>query len=303
MLGFRTSPLFDPAASETPVGGAPAGAAPKPVVDLDQTVVVDGKTVKIADLASSARRAAEIEAKLKAAEEIAEAGKQVFDAGADSATREKAAKRVLMARGMSEEQAMEYLSQLNDDKPGGKDETPAEPPATDPNDIAFRADFISNKLSTLTSGALDGSGPLGTLLKKFKTATASDDPKSFEETRKLVESELSSALIQRAQQRKAAARGVFRIGFLDEEIGPVEKQVAEKYGRIFGNLLDKLGRTPSVLTEEESRIKDSKPVAAPKYKPGMSRGEIDAALDAYNADAVTRLALDLKVEEASGSKA
>lgn len=303
----RFGPLFDPAADggATPAPNTPAGGVTPPPksggLNLDEPITFGGQTLKVGEVIAQAQRAKELEARAKELETVAEAAKRMTDPTTPEEDRVKAARVVLKARGLNEQQIEEYLQDVNGEPEDAQPEKSKEtPPAGDPGDVAFKADFIRYKLGTLTGAALDGSGPLGTLLGKLK---ASDENGSYKEAKNIIAKELESELVARAHARKNAARGQFRVSFLDEEVGAAEKAVADKYGRIFGNLLSKLGRTPSVLTDEESSFRDSKPMAPPKYKPGMQRGEIDAALDAYNADALSRLAIDVKLEESTGSKA
>ena len=87
---------------------------------------------------------------------------------------------------------------------------------------------------------------------------------------------------------RRSAAGTFEEAWVSEETAKATDQVLAKYRSVIGDP-NKLGRAPE--TDSSTNAIFSRPaVQAPRWKSGMRPGDAETALDAYNKDALSRLA-------------
>jgi hypothetical protein len=108
--------------------------------------------------------------------------------------------------------------------------------------------------------------------------------------RAAIERDIRQQTLDNLRARRTAA-GVFEEAWISEESAKATEQVLAKYRSVIGDP-NRLGRAPETDSGASS-IFNSKPVPAPRWKPGVSAGDIESALDAFNKDALSRLASGL----------
>ena len=101
------------------------------------------------------------------------------------------------------------------------------------------------------------------------------------------EKDIREQSLNNLRARRSAA-GTFEEAWVSEETAKATEQVLAKYRSVIGDP-NKLGRAPE--TDSSTSAIFSRPaVQAPRWKSGMKPGDAETALDAYNKDALTRLA-------------
>lgn len=101
------------------------------------------------------------------------------------------------------------------------------------------------------------------------------------------EKDIREQSLNNLRARRSAA-GTFEEAWVSEETAKATEQVLAKYRSVIGDP-NKLGRAPET-DSSASAIFNRPAVPAPRWKPGMKPGETETALDAYNRDALGRLA-------------
>jgi hypothetical protein len=147
----------------------------------------------------------------------------------------------------------------------------------------MRAEQLNSRMNTQIMVGLDLNPEARTMLNKLEEINGKEASLG---ARQAFERDIRQQTLENLKNRRATA-GTFEEAWISEESARATQEVLAKYRSVIGDP-NRLGRAPETAVGES--ILSSKPVSAPRWKPGISTGDIESALDAYNKDALARLA-------------
>jgi len=292
-------------------------STPTPVVDMDARVRAGGQEIPVSELLKAKEDLEYLRQDYSKLVSFRDATSKVMRPDVDPAVKEQAARQLLMDMGYRNEEVENYVQDWmnnqnqgaktqmtdTDDNRGGTDDDnsaeevaqailQAQQEAARANEELNRmkADHLNNKLNTQIVMGLEMNEGARTMLGKLQEINGKE---ALTGARAAIERDIRQQTLDNLRSRRTAA-GTFEEAWISEESARATDQVLAKYRSVIGDP-NRLGRAPET-DSSASAFLNRKPVSAPKWKPGVSAGDMETALDAYNKDALNRLVAELGTE-------
>lgn len=297
---------------ETPDTGENSEAVETPVneqvIDLDRTVRVGGEDIPVSELVKAREDLEFMRNDYSKLVQFRDATSKVMRPDIDPGVKEQAARELLVGMGYKGDDVENYVSEWmesqnqeqgttrmskNEDK---NEETSAEEVAnailqaqqqseqTSQELNRMKAEQLNSRMNTQIMMGLDYNKDAITMLSKLEEINGKEA--SFA-AKMAFERDIREQSLNNLRARRSAA-GTFEEAWVSEETAKATDQVLAKYRSVIGDP-NKLGRAPE--TDSSTNAIFSRPaVQAPRWKPGTRPGDTETALDAYNKDALSRLA-------------
>lgn len=293
----------------TPENSEVVETPPQEVINLDRTVRVGGEDIPVSELVKAREDLEFMRNDYSKLVQFRDATSKVMRQDVDSDVREQAAREVLVGMGYKGDQIEEYVSEWmqsqqqeqqgnqsmskNDD---GAEDNSAEQVAnaiiqaqnqaeqTSQEMNRMKAEQLNSRMNAQIMMGLDYNKDAITMLSKLEEINGKEA--SFA-AKTAFERDIREQSLNNLRARRSAA-GTFEEAWVSEETAKATDQVLAKYRSVIGDP-NKLGRAPE--TDSSTNAIFSRPaVQAPRWKSGMKPGDAETALDAYNKDALSRLA-------------
>lgn len=293
---------------ETPENSETIETPSQEVIDLDRTVRVGGEDIPVSELVKAREDLEFMRNDYSKLVQFRDATSKVMRPDIDPGVKEQAARELLIGMGYKGDDVQNYVSEWmesqnqeqgttrmskNEDK---NDETSAEEVAnailqaqqqseqTSQELNRMKAEQLNSRMNTQIMMGLDYNKDAITMLGKLEEINGKEA--SFA-AKMAFERDIREQSLNNLRARRSAA-GTFEEAWVSEETARATEQVLAKYRSVIGDP-NKLGRAPE--TDSSVNAIFSRPaVQAPRWKPGMKPGDAETALDAYNKDALGRLA-------------
>lgn len=293
---------------ETPENSE-AEAVETPPENLNPTVRVGGEDVPVSELVKAREDLEFMRNDYSKLVQFRDATSKVMRQDIDSNVREQAAREVLIGMGYKGDQVEEYVSEwmqsqqeeqegnqvMSNDENVSEDnsaeqvanaimqaQNQAEQTSQEMN--RMKAEQLNNRMNAQIMMGLDYNKDAITMLSKLEEINGKEA--SFA-AKTAFERDIREQSLNNLRARRSAA-GTFEEAWVSEETAKATDQVLAKYRSVIGDP-NKLGRAPE--TDSSTNAIFSRPaVQAPRWKSGMKPGDAESALDAYNKDALSRLA-------------
>jgi len=293
---------------ETPENSETIETPSQEVIDLDRTVRVGGEDIPVSELVKAREDLEFMRNDYSKLVQFRDATSKVMRPDIDPGVKEQAARELLIGMGYKGDDVQNYVSEWmesqnqeqgttrmskNEDK---NDETSAEEVAnailqaqqqseqTSQELNRMKAEQLNSRMNTQIMMGLDYNKDAITMLGKLEEINGKEA--SFA-AKMAFERDIREQSLNNLRARRSAA-GTFEEAWVSEETARATDQVLAKYRSVIGDP-NKLGRAPE--TDSSVNAIFSRPaVQAPRWKPGMKPGDAETALDAYNKDALGRLA-------------
>jgi hypothetical protein len=151
----------------------------------------------------------------------------------------------------------------------------------------MKAEQLNTRLNAQVMLGLETNQSARTMFDKLGEINGKD---ALASARSAIEKDIRQQTLDNLRSRRTAA-GVFEEAWIPEESARATEQVLAKYRSVIGDP-NRLGRAPET-DSGASAILNRPAVQPPRWKSGTSNGDIEAALDAYNKDALSRLVAGL----------
>lgn len=151
----------------------------------------------------------------------------------------------------------------------------------------MKAEQLNQRLNSQVLMGLEMNEKGRKMLSKLEEINGKD---ALFEARAAIERDIRQQTLDNLRARRTAA-GVFEEAWINEESAKATEQVLAKYRSVIGDP-NRLGRAPETDSGAGS-IFNRPAVPAPRWKPGVTAGDMESALDAFNKDALSRLAAGL----------
>jgi|LakMenEpi03Aug12_release.lakeMendotaPanAssembly.Ray.scaffolds.fasta_scaffold18095_3 hypothetical protein len=284
------------------------------VVDMDAKVRAGGQEIPVSELLQAKANLEYLKQDYDKLVAFRDATTKVMRPDVDPTVKEQAARQLLVDMGYRGDEVDQYVqdwmnsnqgnndmvSDETDNNVGGDDDdTSAEEVA---NAILraqqeaqraqeelqrMKAEQLNNKLTTQVMMGLELNQGARTMLGKLEEINGKE---ALSGARAAIERDIRQQTLDNLRTRRTAA-GVFEEAWISEESAKATEQVLAKYRSVIGDP-NRLGRAPE--TDSGAGSMFNRPaVPAPRWKPGLSTGDVESALDAYNKDALSRLAAGL----------
>lgn len=288
--------------------------APENVVDMDAKVRAGGQEIPVSELLKAKEDLEYLRQDYSKLVAFRDATTKVMRPDVDPTVKEQAARQLLVDMGYRGDEVDQYVqdwmnsNQGNDDMAsdetdnnvGGDDDDrsaeevanailAAQRQAQQAQDELnrMRAEQLNNRMNASILVGLESNQNARTMLSKLEEINGKD---ALSSARSAIERDIRQQTLDNLRARRTQA-GVFEEAWISEESAKATEQVLAKYRSVIGDP-NRLGRAPET-DSGASAILNSKPVPAPRWKPGVSTGDIESALDAFNKDALSRLASGL----------
>lgn len=286
-------------------------AATNNVVDMDAKVRAGGQEIPVSELLQAKANLEYLKQDYDKLVAFRDATTKVMRPDVDATVKEQAARQLLVDMGYRGDEVDQYVQDWmnnqqgetvtddTDDVGGDDDDRSAEEVA---NAILraqqeaqqaqqelqrMKADQLNNKLTTQVMMGLELNQGARTMLSKLEEINGKE---ALSGARAAIERDIRQQTLENLRSRRTAA-GVFEEAWISEESAKATEQVLAKYRSVIGDP-NRLGRAPETDSGAGS-IFNRPAVPAPRWKPGVSAGDIESALDAFNKDALSRLAAGL----------
>ena len=280
------------------------------VVDMDAKVRTGGEEIPVSELLKAKQDLEYLQQDYSKLVAFRDATTKVMRPDVDPSVKEQAARQLLVDMGYRGEEVDQYVQDwMNNqqgetvsdetDDVGGDDDRSAEEVA---NAILaaqqqaqraqeelhrMKAEQLNNKLTTQVMMGLELNQGARTMLGKLEEINGKE---ALSAARAAIERDIRQQTLDNLRARRTQA-GVFEEAWISEESAKATDQVLAKYRSVIGDP-NRLGRAPETDSGAGS-IFNRPAVPAPRWKPGVSNGDIESALDAFNKDALSRLAAGL----------
>jgi hypothetical protein len=288
--------------------------ATSPVIDLDAKVRAGGQEIPVAELLKAKEDLEYLKQDYSKLVSFRDATAKVMRPDVDPGVKEQAARQLLLDMGyrgnevdqyvqdwMSSQQGDNEMTDTPDTNSGGTDEDDRSAEQVAEAIMAaqrqaqqaqeelqrMKAEQLNGKLNAQVVMGLEMNQNARTMLNKLEEINGKD---ALLSARAAIERDIRQQTLENLRSRRTAA-GVFEEAWISEESAKATDQVLAKYRSVIGDP-NRLGRAPETDSSASAFV-NRKPVSAPTWKPGMSSGDIETALDAFNKDALTRLAAGL----------
>ena len=279
-----------------------------PPENLNPTIRVGGEDVPVSELVKAREDLEFMRNDYSKLVQFRDATSKVMRQDVDLEVKEQAAREVLIGMGYKGNQVEEYVSewmQSQQQEQQGNQGMSSENNAKDSSaeQVAnaimqaqnqaeqtsqemnrMKADQLNSRMNAQIMMGLDYNKEAITMLNKLEEINGKEA--SFA-AKTAFERDIREQSLNNLRARRSAA-GTFEEAWVSEETAKATDQVLAKYRSVIGDP-NKLGRAPE--TDSSVNAIFSRPaVQAPRWKSGMRPGDAESALDAYNKDALTRLA-------------
>lgn len=285
-----------------------------PVIDLDAKVRVGGQEIPVSELVRAKEDLEYLKTDYSKLVSFRDATAKVMRPDVDPGVKEQAARQLLIDMGYQGDDVERYVAdwmngqnqntpsqeiEMNDESDNTSDDQSAEQVANAIMEAQqqaqaaqaelqrMKAEQLNNKLNTQIMLGLDVNGNARTMLGKLEEINGKE---AVLGARQAIERDIRQQTMENLKARRTAA-GVFEEAWVSEEAAKATEQVLAKYRSVIGDP-NRLGRVPET-DSGASAIRNRPAVPAPRWKSGTSAGDIESALDAYNKDALSRLAAGL----------
>lgn len=286
-------------------------APTQPVLDLDAKIRSNGQEIPVSELLKAKEDLEFLKQDYSKLVSFRDATAKVMRPDVDPTVKEQAARQLLVDMGYRGDDVDRYVqdwmnsnSQETDmtdeqDSGGTDDDRSAEQVAEAilaAQDQArqaqeelqrMKAEQLNSKLNTQVMMGLELNQNARTMFNKLEEINGKD---ALSGARAALERDIRQQTLDNLKARRSQA-GVFEEAWITEESAKATEQVLAKYRSVIGDP-NRLGRVPET-DSGASAIRNRPAVPAPRWKPGTSQGELESALDAYNKDALSRLAAEL----------
>jgi hypothetical protein len=281
-----------------------------PAINLDTPVRVGGQDIPLSELVKAREDLEYLKQDYSKLVSFRDATTKVMRPDVDPTIKEQAARQLLVDMGYRGDEVDQYVSEWMDaqnqgaemasddttnDEDGGDEDNSAEQVAeaimraqqeaqrTSEQLNRMRAEQLNSRMNTQIMMGLDLNPDARTMLGKLEEINGKEASSA---ARAAFERDIRQQTLENLKNRRAAA-GTFEEAWISEESARATNEVLAKYRSVIGDP-NRLGRAPETAVGES--ILSSKPIQAPRWKPGVSAGDIESALDAFNKDALARLA-------------
>lgn len=281
---------------------------PQEVINLDRTVRVGGEDIPVSELVQAREDLEFMRNDYSKLVQFRDATSKVMRQDIDPGVKEQAAREVLTGMGYKGDQIDEYVSEWmqsqQQEQQGNqgmsnnnsaedssaeqvanaiiKAQNQAEQTSQEMN--RMRAEQLNSRMNAQIMMGLDYNKEATTMLNKLEEINGKEASSS---AKAAFERDIREQSLNNLRARRSAA-GTFEEAWVSEETARATDQVLAKYRSVIGDP-NKLGRAPE--TDSSVNAIFSRPaVQAPRWKPGTKPGDTETALDAYNKDALSRLA-------------
>ena len=300
---------------ETPDTGEDSEVVETPVneevINLDRTVRVGGEDIPVSELVKAREDLEFMRNDYSKLVQFRDATSKVMRPDIDPGVKEQAARELLVGMGYKGDDVENYVSEWmesqnqeqgttrmskNESKESNNDETSAEEVAnailqaqqqsenTSQELNRMKAEQLNSRMNTQIMMGLDYNKEATTMLGKLEEINGKEAAFA---AKMAFERDIREQSLNNLRARRSAA-GTFEEAWVSEETARATDQVLAKYRSVIGDP-NKLGRAPE--TDSSTNAIFSRPaVQAPRWKSGMKPGEVETALEAYNKDALGRLA-------------
>jgi len=301
--------MNDETTPEAPQTETPETPATQPVLDLDAKVRVGGQEVPLSELVRAKEDLEYLRQDYSKLTAFRDATTKVMRPDVDPSVKEQAARQLLVDMGYRGEEVDQYVNEWMQTQQGAEmtDDTDTSDERGDDDDRSaeqvaeaimraqqeaqrtseqlnrMRAEQLNSRMNTQIMMGLDLNQDARTMLGKLEEINGKEASNS---ARAAFERDIRQQTLENLRNRRTAA-GTFEEAWVSEEAARATQEVLAKYRSVIGDP-NRLGRAPETAVGES--ILSSKPVQAPRWKPGISAGDIESALDAFNKDALARLA-------------
>lgn len=286
-------------------------AATNNVVDMDAKVRAGGQEIPVSELLQAKANLEYLKQDYDKLVAFRDATTKVMRPDVDATVKEQAARQLLVDMGYRGDEVDQYVQDWmnnqqgetvtddTDNVGGDDDDRSAEEVA---NAILraqqeaqqaqqelqrMKAEQLNNKLTTQVMMGLELNQGARTMLSKLEEINGKE---ALSGARAAIERDIRQQTLDNLRSRRTAA-GVFEEAWISEESAKATEQVLAKYRSVIGDP-NRLGRAPETDSGAGS-IFNRPAVPAPRWKPGITTGDMESALDAYNKDALSRLAAGL----------
>ena len=281
------------------------------VVDMDAKVRAGGEEIPVSELLKAKQDLEYLQQDYSKLVAFRDATTKVMRPDVDPSVKEQAARQLLVDMGYRGEEVDQYVQDWmnnqqgetvtdeTDDVGGDEDDGSAEAVA---NAILaaqheaqraqeelqrMKAEQLNNKLNAQVMMGLELNQGARTMLGKLEEINGKD---ALSAARSAIERDIRQQTLDNLRARRTAA-GVFEEAWINEESARATEQVLAKYRSVIGDP-NRIGRAPETDSGAGS-IFNRPAIQAPRWKPGVTTGDMESALDAYNKDALSRLAAGL----------
>ncbi len=280
------------------------------VVDMDAKVRAGGEEIPVSELLKAKQDLEYLQQDYSKLVAFRDATTKVMRPDVDPSVKEQAARQLLVDMGYRGEEVDQYVQDwMNNqqgetvtdetDDVGGDGDRSAEEVA---NAILaaqqqaqraqeelqrMKAEQLNNKLTTQVMMGLELNQGARTMLGKLEEINGKE---ALSGARAAIERDIRQQTLDNLRARRTQA-GVFEEAWISEESAKATEQVLAKYRSVIGDP-NRLGRAPETDSGAGS-IFNRPAVPAPRWKPGVTAGDMESALDAFNKDALSRLAAGL----------
>lgn len=284
-------------------------------LDLDAKVKVGGDEIPIRDLASAREELAKAREEMERLSQFRDAALTIMRQDLNPDAKMEAARQILADAGLpqeeidrqvagwvgaqGEEEMVDENDQVEEEYEEDDDDEDVEVVAQAIREAQERAaqaedevrrikaERMGNQMSSEIQGALDGISDARTLMSKLRELNGDEAAKN---ARAAIERDIRQTTLDNLRARRDAA-GAFSETWVAEEAKRAAEAVVAKYRSVIGDP-NRLGRAPETDSGVDYLV-SRKPVPQPKWKPGMRYGDVEGQLQAFNTDALTRLASGL----------
>jgi len=280
------------------------------VVDMDAKVRAGGEEIPVSELLKAKQDLEYLQQDYSKLVAFRDATTKVMRPDVDPSVKEQAARQLLVDMGYRGEEVDQYVQDwMNNqqgetvtdetDNVGGDGDRSAEEVA---NAILaaqqqaqraqeelhrMKAEQLNNKLNAQVLMGLELNQGARTMLGKLEEINGKE---ALSAARAAIERDIRQQTLENLRARRTQA-GVFEEAWINEESAKATDQVLAKYRSVIGDP-NRLGRAPETDSGAGS-IFNRPAVPAPRWKPGVTTGDMESALDAFNKDALSRLAAGL----------
>ena len=305
--------MADETAPEAPQTETPETTTPAtPAFNLDATVRVGGQDVPIRELVEAKENLEFLRQDYSKLVAFRDATSKVMRPDIDPSVKEQAARQLLVDMGYRGDEVDQYVQDWMQAQNGQGENMVDEAPEQDGGDddsaeqVAdailraqqearqaseqlnrMRAEQLNSRMNTQIMMGLDMDSDARTMLSKLEEINGKEASSS---ARAAFERDIRQQTLENLKNRRQAA-GTFEEAWVSEEAAKATKEVLAKYRSVIGDP-NRLGRAPET-DSGASAFLNQKPVPAPRWKSGISTGDMETAIDAFNKDALSRLAAGL----------
>lgn len=281
------------------------------VVDMDAKVRAGGEEIPVSELLKAKQDLAYLQQDYSKLVAFRDATTKVMRPDVDPSVKEQAARQLLVDMGYRGEEVDQYVQDWMNNQQGetvtdetedvGGDEDDGSAEAVANAIMAaqqqaqraqeelqrMKAEQLNQRLNSQVLMGLEMNEKGRKMLSKLEEINGKD---ALFEARAAIERDIRQQTLDNLRARRTAA-GVFEEAWINEESAKATEQVLAKYRSVIGDP-NRLGRAPETDSGAGS-IFNRPAVPAPRWKPGVTAGDMESALDAFNKDALSRLAAGL----------